>query len=343
MPEYIATLKTAPLPVARDAASAPTYFVVVLLTVCVASLVLLVGWTEFGPLLTDSCSKLLDGSQRCGSGINKIWIYAYSLALFPLIVLLQRWRPASADQPTFGSGLVVDCCWFIAFPILGVWLPTVFEEFLRHSFGAGLSNFRLGVLDALPTALKVGVVILAADFLAWLSHVIRHKVPLFWEFHKIHHSQVQLNYFSTLRQHPLDLIANSLIRFLPFTLLGLQMAVPAFIGWISFQRCYEMYVHANIRTHMGWLRFVLVTPQSHRIHHSMTTEHIDTNYGNIFSIWDFLFGTQVRDCKVYPATGVHDRQVPSARSATPVAAVRTFVGELLYPFVAIARMLKRPR
>jgi sterol desaturase/sphingolipid hydroxylase (fatty acid hydroxylase superfamily) len=72
-------------------------------------------------------------------------------------------------------------------------------------------------------------------------------------------------------------------------------------------------------------------------------EHLDTNYGNIFSIWDFLFGTQVRNYTVYPATGVHDRNVPMTGRATPLAAVRTFLQELLYPIVAIVRSLKRPR
>jgi sterol desaturase/sphingolipid hydroxylase (fatty acid hydroxylase superfamily) len=333
--------QTMPASVSRSTDSAPTYFVVALLAVCMACLVLLIGWSQLSPLLVDGCGELLNGSQRCASGINKIWIYAYSLALFPAILLLQRWRPATSEQPAFAAGLVVDCLWFIAFPVLGVWLPTVFEEFLTRTFGAQLGALQIDLLDQLPIAIQIVVVILASDLLSWISHVIRHKVPVFWEFHKIHHSQVQLNYFSTLRQHPLDLIANSLIRFLPFTLLGLQMAVPAFIGWIAFQRFYEMYVHSNIRTNMGWLRYVLVTPQSHRIHHSMAAEHLDTNYGNIFSIWDFLFGTQVRNYSVYPATGVHDRQVPATRSATPAAAIRTFVAELFYPLVAIARMLKR--
>jgi sterol desaturase/sphingolipid hydroxylase (fatty acid hydroxylase superfamily) len=334
--------KTTQPPMARATAGAPTWFVVVLLAVCAACFVLLAGWSQLSPMLVNGCDELLKGSQRCASGINKIWIYAFSLAFFPVILLLQRWRPAAPDQPSFAAGLVVDCCWFIAFPLLGVWLPTLFEEFLANTFGEQLSALRLGLLGTLPFAAQLVIVVIAADFLAWFSHVIRHKVPVFWEFHKIHHSQVHLNYFSTMRLHPLDLIVNALIRFLPFSLLGLQMAVPAFIGWIAFQRFYEMVVHSNLRTNMGWLRYLLVTPQSHRIHHSMNREHLDSNFGNIFSIWDFLFGTQIRDYTVYPATGVHDRHVPATSSARPGAAVRTFVAELYYPLVAITRML-RPR
>jgi sterol desaturase/sphingolipid hydroxylase (fatty acid hydroxylase superfamily) len=319
------------------ASSAPAWLSIGLVALCLGCLALFFAWSQLKPVMVESCTALLDGSARCDSVINKIRIYALSLGLFPLILLLERWRPADAQQPAFSSGLVVDCFWFLVFPVLGVWLPTVFEELLHATFGARLSAFQLPLLASLPAAWQVALVILLSDFLAWFSHVIRHKVSFLWELHKIHHSQTQLNYFSSVRLHPLDLVANAAIRFLPFTLLGMQMAVPAFLGWIAFQRFYEMFVHANLRTNMGWLRFVLVTPQSHRIHHSMQREHIDKNFGNIFSIWDHIFGTQITDCKVYPETGVGDPDVPVHESAHPLPAARTFLRELFYPFLALAR------
>jgi sterol desaturase/sphingolipid hydroxylase (fatty acid hydroxylase superfamily) len=319
------------------ASGAPFWLSAGLVILCLACLVLFVAWAQLKPLMVESCTSMLNGSARCDSVLNKVRIYALSLGLFPLILLLERWKPADEYQPAFSSGLVVDCFWFLVFPVLGVWLPTIFEEFLHATFGTSLSAFQLPLLPTLPLTLQIVLVILLSDFLAWFSHVIRHKVSFLWELHKIHHSQTQLNYFSSVRLHPLDLVANAAIRFLPFTLLGMQMAVPAFLGWIAFQRFYEMFVHANLRTNMGWLRFVLVTPQSHRIHHSMQHEHIDKNFGNIFSIWDFIFGTQVIDSQVYPETGIGDTDVPLHDSAHPLRAARIFLRELFYPFFAFAR------
>ena len=78
-------------------AEAPRVFSILLLLACGASALLLIGWQPMGPLLMDACRAVTDGSRRCVSGINKIRIYAFTLALFPVIVLLQRWRPAMRD------------------------------------------------------------------------------------------------------------------------------------------------------------------------------------------------------------------------------------------------------
>ncbi len=83
---------------------------------------------------------------------------------------------------------------------------------------------------------------------------------------------------------------------------------------------------------MGPLKYILVTPQSHRVHHSDQPEHIDKNFGNFLSIWDFIFGTQVRDFEVYPATGVHDKAVPRPAHATLGHAAIAWGAMLVYPF-----------
>jgi len=319
------------------AANAPLYFTVPLLVFCGACFILFFGWRLVSPALVDTCTALLDGSDRCATGINKIRIYSLSFALFPLILLLERRYPANPLQRAFSPGLVTDAWWFLFFPVLGVWLPTLFDELLQATIGVHLAGLRMNVIGNLPVAIQIVLVVLFADFIAYVSHVVRHKVPVLWEFHKIHHSQEQLNYFSSVRLHPLDLIANSLIRFLPFTLLEMEMAVSTFLGWVAFQRFYEMFVHSNLHMNLGPLRYVLVTPQSHRLHHSVETQHIDTNFGNIFSVWDFMFGTQVKDCRSYPLLGVGDQNVPRNQSAGILDGARTFLQELAYPLVVLFR------
>ena len=326
-----------PIAAAPAMGNAPLYFTIPVLAFCFACFVFFFGWKQISPGVIEGCAAMFDGSPRCESAINKIRIYTLSFALFPLILLLERRFPANPQQSSFPPGMVTDAWWFLFFPVLGVWLPTLFEELLDALFGPSLQGLRVNLFGSAPIALQVVIVVLFSDFMAYVSHVIRHKVPVFWEFHKIHHSQEQLNYFSSTRLHPLDLIVNSLIRFLPFTLLGMEMAVSAFLGWIAFQRFYEMFVHANLHTNLGPLRYVLVTPQSHRLHHSLEREHIDTNFANIFSIWDFMFGTQVKDYQAYPLLGVHDPHAPRNRSAGIIDGARTFLQELAYPIVALLR------
>jgi sterol desaturase/sphingolipid hydroxylase (fatty acid hydroxylase superfamily) len=200
---------------------------------------------------------------------------------------------------------------------------------------------RLKALAALPLPAQLLFVIVVQDFLAYFGHLLRHKVPVLWEFHKIHHSQVQLNYFSTRRIHPLDTLSQSLISFLPWTLLGLSTALPGFLIWSTFLRLYEMFVHSNLRVNMGPLRYILVTPQSHRIHHSLYERHIDTNYGDFLSIWDWMIGTQVKRGDEYPPLGVMDRACPTGVATTVPGAIGVFLREMIYPLQALVGLGKK--
>ena len=87
------------------------------------------------------------------------------------------------------------------------------------------------------------------------------------------------------------------------------------------------FIHANIRTSLGPLRHLVISPQAHRVHHSAAPEHIDTNFGTVFAWWDYLFGTRYHDHHDYPTTGIHDptfpREDPDRPWAVPAAWART--------------------
>lgn len=322
----------------------PTWVAALLLTGCAVSVVLLLSWQRLNQDLQLSCQDLIGnlfGERTCSAGVSKLFTYTWVLGFLPIMLLLERMIPANPDQPAFSPGMLVDIMWFLTFPLLGVWLPDVFNGFLNSAFGSALEGLRVKALTELSLPVQLLIVILLSDFLAYFGHVVRHKLSVLWEFHKIHHSQVQLNYFSTRRIHPLDTLAQSLVRFLPFTLLGLTTALPGFLAWSTFLRLYEMFAHSNLRINLGPLRYVLVTPQSHRIHHSLYDRHIDKNFGDFLSIWDFMFGTQVKEYDLYPPLGVTDKQCPEGVSTTVGGAIVTFFKELFYPLQALARMSRR--
>lgn len=293
-------------------------------------------WPLLVGLLQDLCiSTSILSPTRCASAPGKLFSYVAVLSLLPAMLIIERFWPAVDMQPVFSPGLMVDFIWFCATPVFLVLFIIPIEEALRWAYSyLGYSSV-LSVLS-LPFWAQVVFVILLSDFLFWLAHVIRHKSKFVWEFHKIHHAQQEMNFFCGSRAHPIDSLVVNLVRFLPFTMLEADAAVTSFVVWKVVVNGYAMYTHSNIRTNMGLLKYVLVTPQSHRVHHSDRLEHQDKNFGNIFVIWDMMFGTQVFDFSSYPDTGTEDKNVPRPESARFSDAARSFCGMLGYPFRSLS-------
>ena len=306
----------------------------------VGALALLV-WPYSVALLTNVCTAVIPGQvERCANAPSKLVAYLAMISFFPLALILERIIPAARNQRLFSVGLLTDFFWFCCAPIFLVALVIPVEELLSWLYAEYLQLRSFTVIGPLPLAVQFVVVILLSDFVGWFAHWVRHKSSIVWKFHVIHHSQEEMNCFTTSRIHPFDFIAISLVRFIPFAALDLRIAVPAFVVWTGIARAYDMFTHSNLHTNLGPLKYILVTPQSHRIHHSPRPEHQDKNYGNVFSIWDFLFGTQVLDFNVYPETGTPDQNVPQDQKATTVfGAIQTVFEQILYPFKTFRKKL----
>lgn len=147
--------------------------------------------------------------------------------------------------------------------------------------------------------------LLALDFAIWLQHLITHKVPLFWRFHRVHHADRDMDVTTALRFHPLEILASMALKIAVVYALG-----PPPIAVLLFEvilNATAMFNHANLalpRWVDAALRLVLVTPDMHRVHHSvLRTEH-DSNYGFALSVWDRIFRTY----RAQPEAG-HDGMV----------------------------------
>ncbi|TDT75410.1 sterol desaturase/sphingolipid hydroxylase (fatty acid hydroxylase superfamily) [Litoreibacter halocynthiae] len=153
-----------------------------------------------------------------------------------------------------------------------------------------------------PAWLEVTLAILILDFAIWAQHLITHKVPLLWRLHQVHHADVDIDVTTAIRFHPVEIALSMLLKIGLVYLMG-----PAGLAVILFEIILNgtaMFNHANIKLPL-WLdaimRTVLVTPDMHRVHHSVhRTEH-DSNYGFSLSIWDRMFRTYIAQ----PAEG-HD-------------------------------------
>jgi len=311
--------------------------ILLLLLALIGSTSLMVFWPEFKSFLKDSCFGIA-GPSVCESDnlrtLAQTFIWG-SLAL-PLALLLERIIPAKANQPLLSVGLRQDITWWIVASIIKLSVIAGFSYFLYYVFETYLSFLRIEIIRSLPPIAQTVTVIILADFLAWFHHWVRHKVPFFWEFHKIHHSQRQMNYFCDMRIHPMDSINARIVGFIPFYSLDLDTAVPTFLAWEIIRSWYTNFNHSNLRTRYGLLRYVLVTPQSHRIHHSIEKRHQDKNFAVVFAIWDFIFGTQHLDFDEYPDTGVVDAEFPNEVEGSAGGLVKTVVRQIIYPFKKVA-------
>jgi sterol desaturase/sphingolipid hydroxylase (fatty acid hydroxylase superfamily) len=136
------------------------------------------------------------------------------------------------------------------------------------------------------------------------------------------------------------LVRQSIVA-LPLLMAGLSLW--GIVGVTTVAMWYARFYHGNIRTNLGPLRYVLVTPQSHRLHHSIATEHRDVNFGAFLSIWDRLFGTQHSDDVSFPPTGLRDEAFPHDESGRPWHLILNPARQFIHPFVEIARSSGRLR
>lgn len=155
---------------------------------------------------------------------------------------------------------------------------------------------KFGILNWLPKFnLVVYTIIglLLLDFFgAYLAHFVEHKVKFLWRFHLIHHTDTYIDTTSGNRHHP----GESIIRFV-FTTLGvLIVGCPMWMVFLyqTLSVVATQFTHANIclpKKLDKYLSFFMVSPDMHKIHHHYQLPYTDSNYGNIFSIWDRIFGT----------------------------------------------------
>lgn len=254
----------------------------------------------------------------------------------PILLALEWWFPAESRERFFSVGLAHDSVWFLLEGILRVGLVTIYVDWLCRVYDAYCGRFTLHALATFPAWARLAAAFALSDFLGWLHHFVRHKVPLLWHFHAVHHSQRELNQFTDLRYHVVDYVLSQPIVVFPFKFLAID--APTVTLFVLAQIWYTRFYHSNVRTNLGWLRFLLVTPQSHRVHHSRDPRHFDTNFGVHTCLWDRLFGTQFHGANEYPATGIDDPEFPLETKLHGMSLIATPMRQLVYPFVALWRI-----
>ncbi len=184
----------------------------------------------------------------------------------------------------------------LTFPIVAVGLALTAQE-----KGWGLFN----MVEA-PTWLAIIVSIIVLDFAIYLQHVLFHAVPALWRLHRMHHADQAIDVTTGLRFHPIEIILSMVIKLAVVAALG-----PPAVAVLIFEvllNATAMFNHSNIRLPKGVdrvLRLFVVTPDMHRVHHSVIQKETDSNYGFNLPWWDRLLGTYIAQ----PAKGHDDMTI----------------------------------
>jgi sterol desaturase/sphingolipid hydroxylase (fatty acid hydroxylase superfamily) len=160
---------------------------------------------------------------------------------------------------------------------------------------AGLAQARgWGLLNALaiPSAPAVAAAVIALDCAIYVQHVIFHAIPVLWRFHRMHHADLDFDTTTGIRFHPVEIVLSMLLK------LGVVAALgPPAVAVLMFEvllNATSMFNHGNVRIPAEFdraLRWILVTPDMHRVHHSSVVRETNSNFGFNLSWWDRLFGT----------------------------------------------------
>lgn len=220
------------------------------------------------------------------------WLIGISLFFFAL-ELTMPWRK---DQPKIRKDFWLDAFYmffnFFLFSLVGYYaVSNVFVQLFNDFLGLfGIENLVAIEINTWPVWAQLLTLFILRDFIHWNVHRLLHRVPVLWEFHKVHHSVEQMGFAAHLRFHWMETIVYRTIEYIPLAMIG--FGIQEFLLVHLFALAIGHFNHSNIRVPLGPFKYIFNNPQMHIWHHA---KHIPSktgvNFGISLSIWDYIFGT----------------------------------------------------
>ena len=145
---------------------------------------------------------------------------------------------------------------------------------------------------ALPDVPKIVIGVLLVDAIQYVLHRASHAIPLLWRMHQVHHADAAFDVTTSVRHHPLEVVALAALTLMLCAALGMPLV--SLLFYAVLQLVHTAFCHANVAIPLRWdrrLRWVMVTPDMHRVHHSDRMDEGNSNFGMVFPWWDRLMGT----------------------------------------------------
>lgn len=266
----------------------------------------------------------MDGSALTQEGIIRLSFF------FGVLALMAVWEVAAPRR-------------VLSRPKLGRWvgnlgivvIDTAIVRLLFPAAAVGVAAFAAqadwGLFNYVnvPAWFAVVISVVLLDLAIYLQHVMFHAVPLFWRVHRMHHADLDFDVTTGLRFHPIEIVLSLMIKFAVILLLGPPLA--AVVLFEILLNASSMFNHGNVRLPRAadrMLRMFIVTPDMHRVHHSIEEHETNSNFGFNLSLWDRLFGTY----RAQPNAG-HDAMIIGIRTFRDPAHCTRLDGLLRIPFV----------
>jgi sterol desaturase/sphingolipid hydroxylase (fatty acid hydroxylase superfamily) len=222
------------------------------------------------------------------------WLLALSIGVW-LLEIAMPWR---TEQAVFRKDFWLDGVYlffnFFIFSLIGF---AAISEVFSQGFKDILANFGIQNLAAIelnhwPVWAKLLTMFVIADFIQWNIHRLLHRVPMLWEYHKLHHSVEEMGVAAHFRYHFMENIIYKTLQYIPLAMLGLELQDFFIIHIISVALGHLN--HSNLNINYGLLKYIFNNPAMHIWHHAKeipANHRFGVNFGLSLSVWDYLFGT----------------------------------------------------
>lgn len=251
---------------------------------------------------------------------------AFFVGVFVLLATWETLAPRRAPTVSKGQRWAAN----LGLVVLNTTLLRLVLPLAAVGLAAFASQNGWGLLNefAVPVWLAVPLAVIAMDFMIWLQHVMVHAVPALWRLHRVHHADLDYDLTTGARFHPIEIFLSMGLKFAAIVVLG-PPVVAVFIFEVLLNAT-AMFNHGNVRLPAALdrvLRWVVVTPDMHRVHHSVEDDESNANFGFNLPWWDRVFGTyraQPRAGHVAMTIGIHSHRDPED--------VARLQGMLMLPF-----------
>jgi sterol desaturase/sphingolipid hydroxylase (fatty acid hydroxylase superfamily) len=203
------------------------------------------------------------------------------------IALLERVFPYQPGQRILRRGFWLD---FAVYGLLQSWvLGLVISWVIREIDAASGGVSGLGLVRGWPVWVQLVFFVVTHDLYIYVFHRAMHGSTWLWRVHEAHHSTREVDWVAGARSHPLEILINQTIEWLPMILLGASPEVPVLKGVVS--AVWGNFIHSNLDVRMGGLQYVINGPEMHRWHHAQELPWPGKNFATKLAVWDFVFGT----------------------------------------------------
>lgn len=205
--------------------------------------------------------------------------FLFLLGNFAYLALLERLIPFEISWQTEPREWVRDCVY---------WLLTMLSGAVAMTVLVGIAQWLAPLHGALPLWVEIPLAMLLSSLGGYLFHRLGHSHPWFWRVHGIHHLPAKVNVSNNNVNHVIDVLGRLIFANLPMWLLGLSRQ--GIFAAAIFNTAQGYFVHANVDVRLGWLNYLVGTPEQHRLHHSTDLREAG-HYSVDLTFWDLVFRT----------------------------------------------------